>query len=414
MLHSLVRNTFFQVFAKTVSVVGGIVLAYVLGRRFGESGFGVYTFVMSFVLFFGNLSDWGTSLIAVREASKADEEKRKKIFTTSLITRFSLSILSFLLLNILVRLNPSWRDFTLTTTIASFVLFFLSLKTSLSIVFQTKLRFDAISFIEIVSTLGFVGVSVLLLLSGGGIDQVMAAWVLSTTLAFVLGAFLVKTKLTPLFFDKGVSLKIVKESFPTGALLIVSTIYNRADVVILQHFHSTSDVGVYGMAYKVYETVVFGASYIMNAMFPLLSKMYSSGEVTQKLKEYMGRAFGSLLFVGILVAVLTYFAAPYLPLVFQGKFDFSVLPLRILSFALVFSYLNHFVGYTLIAIGKQRAALVVAGGALVFNLALNILFVPQFSFIASSYLTITTEALVLLLSGFVLARNLYAKRDYAK
>ena len=140
-LPHLVRNTFFQVFAKVVSVVGGITLTYVLGQRFGEEGFGVYTFVMSFVLFFGNLSDWGTPFITIREASKVEPSQRRKIFSTALVVRLFLGIVSVLLVNTLIRVNLSWSVFITPVSVASLVLVFLSLKTSFSVIFQTNIRF---------------------------------------------------------------------------------------------------------------------------------------------------------------------------------------------------------------------------------------------------------------------------------
>ena len=397
---SLVKNTFFQALAKLVSVLGGIVLTYFLGQRFGESGFGVYTFVMSFVLFFGSLSDWGTTFITVREASQTEDTGRRKIFSTVLITRLLLSVLGFVAVNIIIRIDPTWADFSMTAGIASLVLFFLSLKTSLSIIFQTRLRFDLISLIEVLSTVVFVGLSLYFVFSGGGINLVMLAWVVSTVIAFFTGLLFAGDLLTPLSFSRPTAHRILSESFPTGALLVVSTVYNRADILILQHFHTTSDVGVYGMAYKVYETVVFGASYIVNSMFPLLSHMYSKVRFTADLKRYFRRAYIGIAITGVVLAFFVYWTSPIIPSVFDGKFNMSTVPLKILSFAVIFSYLNHLVGYSLIAFGRQKIALTIAVLALVFNISLNLLFVPTYSYVASAYLTIATEALVLLISGF--------------
>ena len=251
-----------------------------------------------------------------------------------------------------------------------------------------------------------MGLSVFLVLGGGGVNHVISSWVLGTAVSVVVGYFLVSKHISPLSFNKSAATKLLKEAFPTGALLIVSTVYNRADILILQYFHDTRDVGIYGMAYKVYDTAVFGASYLMNAMFPLISGLYSAGQITNSLRAYLRRAFWTLLLFGGLVSMLVFVTAPYLPLVFHGRFDFSVWPLRVLSFALVFSYLNHLIGYTLIALSRQKIALAVAVTALVFNLSLNFLLVPRFSYLASSYLTVATEALVLLLSGFVILRTL--------
>jgi len=82
-----------------------------------------------------------------------------------------------------------------------------------------------------------------------------------------------------------------------------------------------------------------------------------------------------------------------------------VLVLRILVFATFIAYFNHLTGYSLIALGKQKVSLIVAIIALVWNVSLNLIFIPRYSYLAAAAITIATEGLVLILTSVYLARK---------
>src|SRR3989338_1140531 len=125
------RNTVLQTSAKVVSIFCSVFLTYFLGNKLGESGYGVYVLVMTIILFFGTVADWGTTFISVREASMSSSKaNRNLVFSTAFTVRFLLSILAFILVNIMVLLNSAWAGLVVPTTVASFILPLLSLKTS--------------------------------------------------------------------------------------------------------------------------------------------------------------------------------------------------------------------------------------------------------------------------------------------
>ena len=55
--------------------------------------------------------------------------------------------------------------------------------------------------------------------------------------------------------------------------------------------------------------------------------------------------------------------------------------------------------WILIAARKQHALVYIYGGSMVFNIALNMVFIPQYGYMAAAWITVASEALVLLVSG---------------
>lgn len=403
MAHKVIKNTLSQGIGKAVVVFLSLLTTALLTRYLGARGYGAYTFITAFTLLLGQVADWGTNIIAVREASQK-KKAQGAIFGSILLFRLFLASVAFLLLNVVIRLRPDWQGFVSASTVASFVLLALSLKTSLNVVFQTLLRYDKAAIVEIASSTVFLVLVAATFIMGQGLTMVMLSWFIATLLASALGLFFA-TRLSP--FVWSINLTVVKrvfwEALPAGGLFLVFTLYNRIDTIILQHFQGEVAVGIYGLSYKVHDNLVLGAAFLMNSMFPILSENFRAGAAA--VKAHYQKAFDLLFVGGLFVSGAAFLFAPPLIAVLGGaQFADSVGVLRILSFATFIAYFNHLTGYSLIAFGKQRMSLLIATVALTFNLAANWVFIPLYSFKAAAVITIATEGLVLLLSSIVLVR----------
>ncbi|MEK7182998.1 MAG: flippase [Patescibacteria group bacterium] len=401
------KNTVAQVGARVFFILFSLVLVRLLTTFLGRDGYGVYGFITAIVLMAGTVADWGTAIITTREAS-THEDKQKRMFGTALTVRLLLSLCALVLVGVVVRVYPPWREFIIPMTIASFVLVFLSIKTSLVIVFQTFLRLERSALVEAVGSAAFVAIAALFLLRGGGINGVMVGWVVATALS-VGFAWVLARRLTPLVFQFDVRFfkRLVAEALPMGALLLVFSIYNRIDIIILEHFQGVGVVGIYNLAYKIHENLILGAAFLMNAAFPILSHAFARRS-SSDIRTLYHKIFGILGLGGFVVALLFFiFASPTVRILTGSQypqFIESVTALRILVFATFLSYFNHLTGYSLIAFGKQRVSLLIGILALVFNASANLLFIPKYSWVAAAAITVSTEFIVFFLSSYALWR----------
>lgn len=392
-------NTAIQAVGRLAGLLISLAITAILTRYLGLGGYGTYVFISALVLFFGTISDWGTNIITVREASQK-KEKQAVIFGSALLFRFFLAGLALFLLNLVVRINPGWKDFVAPATIGSFVLLALSLKTSLGIIFQTLLKYEFTVGVEVVSGLSFLLLVVFSIGWGLGLSGVIASWVLATFLASLFG-FYFAGRISQIKW--GIDTKVVKRIFweaaPAGMLFLFFNLYNRIDTIILQYFQGEGVVGIYGLAYKIHDNLVLGAAFLMNTMFPLLSAGFAKSDERASLKNYYQRAFDLLLGGGFVVFFLFFAATPLVVRLLGGEqFLLSVGTLRILLFATVIAYFNHLTGYSLIAFGKQKTSMFIAFTALVFNILANTILIPLYSYTAAAVVTVATEALVLVLS----------------
>ena len=398
-------NTLSQIIGKAASSSLGLVIAAILKRYLGPEDFGLFTFVSVFVLMFGTLADWGLNLISVREASRSTS-RAAEIIGNVLVLRLLLSVVAATLAVVAIHLLPYDSQTRLLVSVASPALIVLSLKTSFQIIFQTKLEMHNWALSEITTNL----VVVLLLLAvvslGGSVLAIVLVF-LAGHLAAAAVAAVLGYRLLPLKFSLAQpnTRYLLWESLPMGGILVMFTIYNRIDTLIISLYQGQAAVGFYGAAYRIFEVLVLGAAYFANSVLPLISKLaqedlYSLGMVYRK-------SFLVLLLLGTTVAIANFIFAPLAIFLLGGEeYSGSVLPLRILSLALIVSYFNHLNGYTLIALGKQWYSLAIALLALLVNVGLNLILIPTYSYPAAALVTFITEALIVVLSLWVVRKTL--------
>ncbi len=402
----VLKNTLAQGLSRLGTVLVSVVLTAVLYRLLKDDGFGAYSFISALVLLFAHISDWGTNIITVKQASQ-EKEKQPEIFGSLIIFRFVLAIISFLLVNVVVRANPAWQSLVTPTTIASFVLLFLSFKTSAQMIFQTLFRLELSAVVDFLASLVFlILVLLFVFLSPANLNFIMLAWVLATIVVGIIGMFLAgKVSRINWTLDWQIIKSVSSAAIPTGALLITFSLYNRIDIVILQYFQGNAEVAPYALAYKVYDNAVLGAAFLMNAIFPHLAREFA--EKSNKIAIYYQKAFDLLLLFALAVFLLIFIFAPVIVGVLAGSANNPATGvLRILSVAAFIAYFNHLTGFSLIAAGRQKISLVIALTALSFNVLVNLMFVRQYSFTAAAYATVATEVLVLLISTLVIWKSI--------
>ncbi len=400
---SIAKNTLAQIIGKIISAGLGLVITVILTRYLGLEGYGQYTFVLVFVSLFGVIGDWGLNLITVREASKNLGEAGSLIGNV-LVIRMFLAAAAAILSIVAVNITGYNQDVRLWVAIASIYLLAISLKTSFQIVFNIKLKMENWAVSEVAANLTALIFIVMLVGLNAGLTEILWAFNVGHLVAALIAGGLAY-RLLPLNL-KLITLNskyLLIESFPMGALMVLFTVYNRIDTLILNYYHGSAAVAIYGAAYKIFDILVLGAAYFANSVLPVISNLAVKNRA--ELKKVFQRSFLVLLVMGLGVAGGNFIFAPLgIKIIGGEEFAASVEPLRILSLALIVSYFNHLGGFTLIAMGKQWWSFGVAVIALAVNIILNLWLIPIYSYNAAAFTTFLTEGLIVIIS-YVLIRH---------
>ncbi len=405
LLKTIARNTIFQIAGKIISTTLGVLITILLTRYLGPEGYGQYTFVLVFITMFGVIGDWGFSLITIREASRNLEEAGK-IIGNVLVIRLILAVVAMAAAIIAVHLLPYSENIRLLVTIGSIYLLAISVKTSFQIVFNVKLKMENWAVSEIAANSLALTLIIILIVNKASLWEILLAFNAGHLVAAVVAGYLA-LRLLPIKFSLIIpSTKyLLKECLPMGAILVLFTVYNRMDTLILAYYHGDTAVGIYGAAYRIFEVLVLGAAYFANSLLPEISKLAVDNKPA--LKKLFFKSLIILLGMGFFVAIINFIFAPIGIAIIGGeKFAASVTPLRILSLALIVSYFNHLGGFTLIALGKQWWSFRIAIIALIVNLILNLILIPRFSYNAAAFTTFLTEGLIVIITVFLIRHEL--------
>ena len=385
---------------KIITVLLSLVTTAILTRKLGVSVYGSYLLITSVWLLLDSAVDFGSKVIGVKEASSKNSTERNEVYVQVAWFRCLASLLFFIVGLGVILFWPGFDGLEIEALMALLMIGFTAMAGSLEIIFQTEMRMDLKVWGDIVFPLIFV---VFLWVTK---DEISLFWVfgvylMARILSLGLGLSLVKkitNKIKLVSIDKTFLKNFLKETWPMGVYMILFSGYDRAvDSVLIKQMIGVTDLAYYGLAYKIYGNLIQPAYFLINSVFPLMS-----GKTENKRKLFWQTT--GLMFLGALIVAPTiYLLSPVIIKVLAGgEFVASIKILRILLVAMVFAYLGHLVGFTLIAKGKQKIILFIGIISLIVNIGGNLLFIPRFGIVGAAWVTVVTEVVAgLLMVGFL-------------
>ncbi len=404
MKKSVAINTVSQLIGRGVSVAATFIVTFLVARQLGADGYGDFVKITTYVALFYLLADFGMNAVYLQQAqSRTSWPALIGIRTIGGLVLVALAI-------VIVWLLPDTGSQGYTSLVRLGILLysptivFQAWITTGNAIFQKKLRYDFSAWAILAGSLTTVGLLWVLLFQWAvpGITAALLALVAGSimTAATTMYVALRSSPLPMIHISFGDMKRLLLPSIPLGVTLLFNLVYFRADSVILTLTRPTAEVGVYGLAYKVFEVALVFPTFFMNAVYPILLKQERS-----KFKSIFMHSFLFLLITSLLSLIVIWFAAPAVTLI-KSDFAPSVGALRVLSLGLPFFFLTSATMWALIAVKKQSSLVVIYGTAMIVNLVGNIVFVPAYGFMAAAWWTVISEGLVLVVSGSMLLRKL--------
>jgi O-antigen/teichoic acid export membrane protein len=408
MFKRIAVNTGVQILGKVLSVVVSLITTGILTRKLGVEVYGQYILIISLSIFFDALADFGTSIIGVREASKAiDEKERIKIWSNVAILRLMMAFFSFGLGLIMIYSWPDLKEIRTESVLAWVMMIFTSLAGSLGVVWQTKMKMEYKVLVEVMFPTVFL-LGLWRFMGEINLIWVFGAYLVARVITLAWGWWMARGTINFKLIDKRLIKKLLLMSWPMGIYLIVFSAYDRAiDSMMIRRFLGANEVAWYGLAYKIYGVLIQPAFFLVSGIFPLLSKKQNLEQNTKiKIKSIFWISAGILLISALTMMLGVWIFAPLMVDILAGsQFTAATGVLRILMVALVFAYLGHLVGFTLISKEGQKEMLGLGIIIMIFNFVGNLLIIPYFGINGAAWMTVATEALSLILMSTRLRRR---------
>ncbi len=308
-------------------------------RVLGVEKFGLLSFATATIGYFQILTDYGFNLSATREVAihRENKEKLEEIFSSVMIIKAGLFILSFLLLTILVFSFEKFRS--------DWFVYYLAFGMVLGQVlfpvwfFQGMERMRYITFLNILAK-GFFTIAIFIfvktqedywkvpLLNSIGF---VVAGILS--LGLIKRQFKVRISKTN-FIDIKKQLVI---GFPLFLAIFSIPFFNQLNIIVLGIIKNNTEVAYYSLAAQIIGILIATQVPIVNTIFPHISSEFSKKKKTvfNKLKKVA--IVGSLFY--IIISIIIIISGKYLiELFFTNKFVYAysllllMLPVPIITF----------------------------------------------------------------------------------
>ncbi|PIW94725.1 MAG: hypothetical protein COZ85_03680 [Candidatus Moranbacteria bacterium CG_4_8_14_3_um_filter_34_16] len=399
----------YNVLANSLSKILTIVLALaslsLITRYLGKEGFGDYATALAFLSFFSALADLGLNSSLTREISRPNASE-KDIVSKIFSLRIVVSLLILLLAPFFVFLFPYSLEVKKAIVLVAISFFFSSSYQVLNGIFQKKLVMDKVALVEFLGKiLQFLVIFVAVKFQMGFL------WVVSSLLFYMIfnfiGVFWWSRKYLIFNFkiDWEYWKKFLKESYPIGISALVVFIYFKLDTILLSLLKTNSDVGIYNVAYKVIENITFFPAMIIGLVFPIFSQtIFSQKERFFEVSNNIYKVFW-IIVIPLLVGTI-FFSKQIIYFIGGPNFSQSVLVLRILIFALALIFFGNFFNSILIAGNKQNKLLKILSLVAIFNILLNLILIPKFSYLGAAFSSVFTEFLVVLGGVYVVSKEL--------
>jgi len=170
---------------------------------------------------------------------------------------------------------------------------------------------------------------------------------------------------------------LLRAGFPVGVAILLLTVLLRVDMVILSLISGNEEVGIYGAAYRIFESTMFLTFAFTSAIFPWFSrKRVEDSSVISR-----GYEIGLLVLLAILTPIgvaCTVLAAPIIHTLYGTRYDESITPLRLLGAVVIAFGINTFTSSTLAANDRPRLMHSILLITVVQNIVMNALLIPPY------------------------------------
>lgn len=360
-------------------------------RFLSPQGYGIYTLVWAQVSIFSPIVDLGTTSYGIIDLPNEQKRKFIPLFNLRLMVAILVFFLTVLTGYFMFRGNQRLVMYIILT---SFVIISNVFSGSYLIKNAVEGKLFNSSYVSIIFNTGLVLVLILSSVFFHSLALIFLLTFIFYNLYSFVNYFLIKKDFSDLTFKFEIKIwkNFLQKSYVYVLIGFLASLYFKIDVFLLQFYKGSGDVGIYSAGYKFFEGLMFIAASYNISRAPMLAGFVKKGKLI--LLAVVKKDIFFLAVTGLSVAVCGFFLSPLiLPLFLKGSYKESITVVRLVLFALPLILVSSVFLNAIYVLKKAVLIIPVFLFQVLNNFVLNIVFIPKYSYIASSYITIFSELL---------------------
>jgi O-antigen/teichoic acid export membrane protein len=386
-------NTSWLLAEKILRLTVGLFISIWIARYLGPEKFGLLSFAESFVAIFTAVMALGLNSIVVRELVTGKLQQN-----TVLGTSFALRAIgaACMLACIVVIVNTADYD-ALTRQIIIILGLAASFKfyEVIDFYFQAKVlaKYSAIS--NACALLLSAAVKIFLIYI-----QAPLVWF---AYVFLVESFLLSVFYLYFFTRTGNSVRSMRFKWDIGKTLladswplifsgIVISVYMKIDQVMIQEYLGSWHVGQYAAGVRLCDAWLFITVIITNSLFPAIVTAKSQSDAL--FRERMIALYKFLILIAVSISVVTSILSEHLiAWTFGDNYEPAATVLQLYIWSIIFVFMNNASWKWYTAENLQQIAMLRLSLGAVANIALNMIFIPQYGIEGAAYATLISYVL---------------------
>ena len=384
-------------------------LAFILIARWaGASQAGIFSLGTTYLVVFSAAS-WGLNELLIRQVAR-DRSTSSQYFYSFLCLQVLFALTGYTLLYFIVGRLLGYQPTTYTPIL---VLGISLIPDSLGNIGQSLLAAHERFFVPTISgtlaSLVKIGGTIYFMTSGYGLLGVCWVWTigscLGATITILSAAYLAGRMRASQWLDRKFWIMNLKLAVPFIVMGFLLTLEFQNDVIILSLFRNEIDVGWYGAVTTIIFALTMLAQGFRAAVYPLMAIYHKSAP--EKLAHIYDLSFFYLgAFVLPMAVGLTLMSKDIILLLYGKQFLGSILPLQIIAWFLIFSYLNVPNARLMLVSEQQNRLTKFLLISMITNIVLNFLLDPKYGAVGASVARLCSALVFFIPNYLFVIRNI--------
>lgn len=397
-------NALWLTAGEAASKLASVAFVLIVARALGVREYGWFTFATAFVPLLLVVGSLGLHQAVVRDLVHFPE-RASETFTSGLAVRVLTGLVAVAAAAGLAPLFLPDRLAVLTVLVVGVALFLDTTTSYASAVFEVygSLRHYAIALM--VNRFGSTALALAAYAAGAGLVVVLLTYLLGSAAGTAYAARAVRRELPAVSLRDvraATAVRLLRDGAPLGVAALLNMALLRFDTIMIAVVLGAVEVGLYGVAFRFYESFLFVAFALGDATFPRFAR-FGAGARSSRLVE-VTTALAASAYVPLFV--LSLFSAPWaIGLVVGERYLGAAPAVPWLTLAAVFFSLTYQLRNAAVGTGERRGIASIAAVALVVNVALNLVLIPRDGIAGAAFATAVAAGCEVVLTGVVLHRR---------
>ncbi len=386
------KNSVAQLARFAAIFVSKFLIVVVIARWQGVEQVGDFSFVMTYTLTFSFLNNMGLIVLLMREISQKRDMVHKYVENALTLCLF-LGGVSVAAMGVTADLLGYDGQILTAVYLVGVALVLDTLGNLFLSAFSGYERMELGALAIVIQEIAFLVIGVIVLALKLPFLWIFVVYIASRFISLIASGQIYRRlwgKMPRLGFDWDMMKYLSRKTLPFGLNIALSPVFARVDILLLSYMKGNVAVGYYEVASTLFYRLNVLARMINIPILALMANEYP--KIGRAVGKYVERLVKYQTVLALPIMTACWIVGDKIILFLYGEaFVPSILAFQVMSLVLLFRFVNHTFGVTLVAINREGRRSVATAVLAFFNIGLNLILIPRYSFMGASISSVATE-----------------------